>query len=107
MALGEWPDIAEVVRTGRPAVHVQADQVRGPERPFIERFGIRSYVAVRLGSPARPLGVLFVNYTRRRHRFSRPELAFLETLTSYLSVTVERARLVSVLREAVTSLQAG
>jgi serine phosphatase RsbU (regulator of sigma subunit) len=87
-------------------VHDQADQVRGPERPYIERFGIRSYVAVRLGSPGRPLGVLFVNYTRRRHRFSRPELAFLETLTSYLSVTIERARLVSVLREAVTSLQA-
>jgi serine phosphatase RsbU (regulator of sigma subunit)/PAS domain-containing protein len=106
MVLGEWPDVGEVVRTGRPAVHVQADQVTGPERPFIERFGIRSYVAVRLGSPGRPLGVLFVNYTRRRHRFSRPELAFLETLTSYLSVTIERARLVSVLREAVTSLQA-
>ena len=106
MVLGEWPDIGEVVRTGQPAVHVQADQVRGPERPFIERFGIRSYVAVRLGSPGRPLGVLFVNYTRRRHRFSRPELAFLETLTSYLSVIIERARLVSVLREAVTSLQA-
>jgi serine phosphatase RsbU (regulator of sigma subunit) len=106
MALGEWPDVAEVVRTGRPAVHAQADQVRGPERSFIERFGIRSYVAVRLGGPGRPLGVLFVNYTRRRHRFSRPELAFLETLTSYLSVTIERARLVSVLREAVTSLQA-
>jgi serine phosphatase RsbU (regulator of sigma subunit)/PAS domain-containing protein len=106
MVLGEWPDVGEVVRTGQPAVHVQADQVRGPERSFIERFGIRSYVAVRLGSPTRPLGVLFVNYTRRRHRFSRPELAFLETLTSYLSVTLERARLVSVLREAVTSLQA-
>jgi serine phosphatase RsbU (regulator of sigma subunit) len=106
MVLGEWADVSEVVRTGQPAVHVQADQVRGPERPFIDRFGIRSYVAVRLGSPGRPLGVLFVNYTRRRHRFSRPELAFLETLTSYLSVTIERARLVSVLREAVTSLQA-
>jgi serine phosphatase RsbU (regulator of sigma subunit)/PAS domain-containing protein len=106
MVLGQWPEAGEVMRTGRPAVHVQADQVRGPERPFIERFGIRSYVAVRLGSPGRPLGVLFVNYTRRRHRFSRPELAFLETLTSYLSVTIERARLVSVLREAVTSLQA-
>jgi serine phosphatase RsbU (regulator of sigma subunit)/PAS domain-containing protein len=102
----QWPEVGEVVRTGRPAVHVRADQVQGPERPFIERFGIRSYVAVRLGSPSRPLGVLFVNYARRRHRFSRPELAFLETLTSYLSVTIERARLVSVLREAVTSLQA-
>ena len=104
--LVQWPEVGEVVRTGRPAVHVQADQLQGPERLFVERFGIRSYVAVRLGSPGRPLGVLFVNYTRRRHRFSRPELAFLETLTSYLSVTVERARLVSVLREAVTSLQA-
>jgi PAS domain S-box-containing protein len=106
IVLGEWPEVSEVVRTGRPAVHARADQVRGPERSYIERFGIRSYVAVRLGSPGRPLGVLFVNYTRRRHRFSRPELAFLETLTSYLSVTIERARLVSVLREAVTSLQA-
>ena len=104
--LAQWPEVGEVMRTGRPAVHVQADQLQGPERLFVERFGIRSYVAVRLGSPGRPLGVLFVNYTRRRHRFSRPELAFLETLTSYLSVTVERARLVSVLREAVTSLQA-
>ena len=106
IVLAEWPEVGEVVRTGRPAVHTRADQMRGPERPYIERFGIRSYVAVRLGSPARPLGVLFVNYTLRRHRFSRPELAFLETLTSYLSVTIERARLVSVLREAVTSLQA-
>jgi serine phosphatase RsbU (regulator of sigma subunit)/PAS domain-containing protein len=105
IALAEWPEMAELVRTGRPAVHVRADQVRGPEQPYIERFGIRSYVAVRLGSPGRPLGVLFVNHSRR-HRFSRPELAFVETLTSYLSVTIERARLVSVLREAVTSLQA-
>jgi serine phosphatase RsbU (regulator of sigma subunit) len=106
IVLAEWPEVNEVVRTGRPAVHARADQVRGPERPWIERFGIRSYVAVRLGSPGRPLGVLFVNYTLRRRRFGRPELAFLETLTSYLSVTIERARLVSVLREAVTSLQA-
>jgi serine phosphatase RsbU (regulator of sigma subunit) len=106
IVLGQWPEVSEVMRTGRPAVHARADQVRGPERPYIERFGVRSYVAVRLGSPVRPLGVLFVNYTQRRHRFSRPELAFLETLTSYLSVTIERARLVSVLREAVTSLQA-
>jgi serine phosphatase RsbU (regulator of sigma subunit)/PAS domain-containing protein len=106
IVLAEWPEVGEVVRTGRPAVHTRADQVRGPERPYIERFGIRSYVAVRLGSPVRPLGVLFVNYALRRHRFSRPELAFLETLTSYLSVTIERARLVSVLRDAVTSLQA-
>ena len=105
IALAEWPELAELVRTGRPAVHVRADQVDGPEQPYIERFGIRSYVAVRLGSPGRPLGVLFVNHTRR-HRFARPELAFVETLTSYLSVTIERARLVSVLRDAVTSLQA-
>jgi serine phosphatase RsbU (regulator of sigma subunit)/PAS domain-containing protein len=105
ITLAEWPELAEIVRTGRPAVHVRADQVRGPAQPHIERFGIRSYVAVRLGSPGRPLGVLFVNHSRR-HRFTRPELAFVETLTSYLSVTIERARLVSVLREAVTSLQA-
>jgi serine phosphatase RsbU (regulator of sigma subunit)/PAS domain-containing protein len=106
IAVAEWPEVGEVLRTGRPAVHLRADQVRGPERRHVERFGIRSYVAVRLGSPTRPLGVLFVNYSERRHRFSRPELAFLETLTSHLSVTIERARLVSVLREAVTSLQA-
>jgi len=106
IVLAEWPEVSEVLRTGRPAVHARAEQVRGPERPYIERFGIRSYLAVRLGSPSRPLGVLFVNYTDRRHRFTRPELAFVETLTSFLSVTIERARLVSVLRDAVTSLQA-
>jgi serine phosphatase RsbU (regulator of sigma subunit)/PAS domain-containing protein len=106
IVLAEWPDVGEVMRTGRPAVHARAEQVRGPERPYIERFRIQSYVAVRLGTPSRPLGVLFVNYGDRRHRFTRPELAFVETLTSYLSVTIERARLVSVLRDAVTSLQA-
>jgi serine phosphatase RsbU (regulator of sigma subunit)/PAS domain-containing protein len=106
IVLAEWPEVSEVLRTGRPAVHTRADQVRGPERPYIERFGIRSYLAVRLGSPSRPLGVLFVNYADRRHRFTRPELAFVETLTSYLSVTIERTRLVNTLREAVTSLQA-
>ena len=66
LVLAEWPEMAELVRTGRPAVHVRADQLRGPAQPYIERFGIRSYVAVRLGSPGRPLGVLFVNHTRRR-----------------------------------------
>jgi serine phosphatase RsbU (regulator of sigma subunit)/PAS domain-containing protein len=106
MVLAEWPEVSEVLRTGQPAVHTSAEQVRGPERTFVERFRIRSYVAVRLGTPSRPLGVLFVNHSHRRHRFTRPELAFVETLTSYLSVTIERARLVSVLREAVTSLQA-
>jgi serine phosphatase RsbU (regulator of sigma subunit) len=105
MVPAEWPEVSEVLRTGQPAVHTRADQVAGPERPYVQRFGIRSYVAVRLGSPGRPLGVMFVNYTSRRHRFTRPELAFVETLTSYLSVTIERARLVSVLREAVASLQ--
>src|SRR4029453_14604945 len=106
IVLAESPEVSDVMRTGRPAVHARADLVRGPQRSWIERFGIRSYVAVRLGSPGRPLGVLFVSYTLQRRRFSRPELAFLETLTSFLSVTIERARLVSVLREAVTSLQA-
>jgi serine phosphatase RsbU (regulator of sigma subunit)/PAS domain-containing protein len=100
-----WPEVAEVMRTGSPAVHVRAEEVDGPEQPYIRRYGIRSYVAVRLGTSERPLGVLFVNHTGRRHRFTRPELAFVETLTSYLSVTIERARLVGSLREAVTSLQ--
>ena len=88
IVLAESPEIGEVVRTGRPAVHARADQVRGSQRAWIQRFGIRSYVAVRLGSPGRPLGVLFVNYTLRRRGFSLPELALLETLTSYLSVTI-------------------
>ena len=30
IVLAEWPEVAELVRTGRPAVHVRADQVRGP-----------------------------------------------------------------------------
>ena len=97
-----WPSCS--APAGRPSTSAPTScGARGS--PYIERFGIRSYVAVRLGTAARPLGVLFVNHTRR-HRFTRPELAFVETLTSYLSVTIERARLVSVLREAVTSLQA-
>jgi PAS domain S-box-containing protein len=103
--LSGWLEVAEVLRTGRPAVHVRAEEVNGPERPYIRRYGIRSYAALRLGTRERPLGVLFVNHTGRRHRFSRAELAFVETLTSYLSVTIERARLVGSLREAVTSLQ--
>jgi len=103
--LSRWPEVAEVVRTGRPAVHVRAEDVNGPEQPYVRRYGIRSYAALRLGTVDRPLGVLFVNHTSRRHRFTRPELAFVETLTSYLSVTIERARLVGSLREAVTSLQ--
>jgi serine phosphatase RsbU (regulator of sigma subunit)/PAS domain-containing protein len=104
--LAVWKELAEVIRTGRPAVHVQANRVQGPERPFIDRFGIRSYVAVLLGSPGHPLGILFVNHHREIHQFTRAELAFVETLTTYLSVGIERRRLVEGLREAVASLQA-
>jgi serine phosphatase RsbU (regulator of sigma subunit) len=88
-----------------PAVHTRADRVQGPEARYIRRFGIRSYVGVLLGTPARPLGMLFVNFSRSVHRFTPPELAFVETLTTYLSVAVERRRLVEGLREAVVSLQ--
>jgi serine phosphatase RsbU (regulator of sigma subunit)/PAS domain-containing protein len=104
--LAVWKEVAEVVRTGEPAVHPQASRVRGPERPYIDRFGIRSYVVVLLGSPAQPLGVLFVGHHRDEHQFTRAELAFVETLTTYLSVGIERRRLVEGLREAVASLQA-
>ena len=104
--LPEWPEVAAVLRTGTPAVHVRAEEVTGPEQPYVRRYGIRSYLAVRLGTPGRPLGIMFVNHTRSHHRFTRDELAFAETLSSYLSVTIERAQLVAGLREAVTSLQA-
>jgi serine phosphatase RsbU (regulator of sigma subunit) len=104
--LAVWREVAEMLRTGRPIVHVRAEEVRGPEVPFIRRFGIRSYMAVLLGTPVRPLGVLFVNHTRALHRFTRPELAFVETLTTYLTVAIERRQLVEGLREAVASLQA-
>lgn len=104
--LAVWREIAEMLRTGRPIVHVRAEEVRGPEAPFIRRLGIRSYMAVLLGTPVRPLGVLFVNHSRALHRFTRPELAFVETLTAYLTVAIERRQLVDGLREALVSLQA-
>jgi serine phosphatase RsbU (regulator of sigma subunit)/PAS domain-containing protein len=101
-----WREVAEVLSTGVPVVHERADAVRGPETATIRRFGIRSYLAVLLGTPVRPLGVMFVNHERRVHRFTRAELAFVETVSSYLSVAIERRRLVESLREAVASLQA-
>jgi serine phosphatase RsbU (regulator of sigma subunit)/PAS domain-containing protein len=100
-----WREAAEVLGTGVPAVHERADELHGPEQRSIRRFGIRSYVAVLLGTPVRPLGLMFVNHQRRPHRFTRAELAFVETLSSYLSVAIERRRLVESLREAVASLQ--
>ena len=54
---------------------------------YVQDYGAFTGAPVRLGTATRPLGVLFVNHTRR-HRFTRPELAFVETLTSYLSVTI-------------------
>ena len=33
IVLAEWPEVSEVVRSGRPAVHTRADQVRGPSGP--------------------------------------------------------------------------
>ena len=105
MDLSVWREVAEVMRTGIPSVHTRASEVSGPEAPFIRRFEIQSYVGVLLGTPARPLGMLFVNFSATVHRFTPAELAFVETLTSYLTVAIERRRLVEGLREAVSSLQ--
>src|SRR4029450_13730196 len=39
IVLAEWPELAELVRTGRPAVHVLADQVRGPGQAYVGGLG--------------------------------------------------------------------
>lgn len=98
--LSRYPEIREVVRTGRPVVLEDA-----PSHPLLE--GVRAEVAARgihalaalpLVDSGRVLGVLLLRASAHRQPFTSREVDFLSTVAHATAVALRNARLVEMVR---------
>ncbi len=68
--------------------------------PYAQRYGVRASLAVPIGLPERPLGVLFVADTKPRS-WQEEEIRLLESVGQEVAESIERLRLIEDLQEAL------
>jgi signal transduction histidine kinase len=83
----------EVFQTGVPYHAGQVDTDVGELRGMREGLGIRSTMAVRLNVNGAPRGVVQVN-SAQPHHFTAADLAFMEAVTHWVSLILQRVELV-------------
>ncbi len=98
--LARYPEIREVVRTGKPVIVEDA-----PTHPLLEGFktqvaasGIRAIAAVPLSVRNKVLGVLLVRAAVERPAFSPREIDFLSTVAHATAVALRNAKLLESFR---------
>ncbi len=72
---------------------------------LIERFGIDSFVAVPLYSPARPLGIIVVDNFVTNKKISLSDINSLEILASQASLAIEQSHLYSGMQQKISELE--
>jgi GAF domain-containing protein len=95
-----WQSVCGTVALTRQAIvvnHIQ--QSDDPKVQLIKGFGIRAYACNPLLTKNRLIGTLSFG-SRTRDEFTSEELAFLETISHYVTVAYERLRFIRELREA-------
>ncbi|MFZ5471613.1 MAG: PAS domain S-box protein [Myxococcota bacterium] len=92
--LARYPEIREVVRTGKPVIIEDA-----PTHPLLEGVqgavaarGIQNIAAVPLSAGGKVLGVLLLRASDKRSAFSRREIDFLSTVAHATAVALRNAR---------------
>ncbi len=98
--LARYPEIREVVRTGKPVLVEDA-----PSHPLLEGVkshlasaGIRSIAALPLAVRGKVLGVLLLRASSKRKVFAPREIDFLSTVAHATAVALRNARLVESIR---------
>ncbi len=93
--LKRYPEIREVVRTGKPVIVEDA-----PSHPLLENVkeqvaekGIHAIAAMPLSVSGRVLGVLLLRTSDRRRSFAAREIDFLRTVAHATAVALRNARL--------------
>jgi len=105
----EAPDetVAEVLRTGKPAIHPSLSEPEGPapalgpEHPEpLRMVGARSYIVTRLQARDRTLGIMTFATTDPRRRFDAADLALAADLTDRAALAADNMRLYEEARAA-------
>lgn len=98
--LARYPEIREVVRTGKPVIVEDA-----PSHPLLEGVkvqvaarGIQSIAALPLAVRGKVLGVLLVRASSKRGAFSSREIDFLATVAHSTAVALRNARHIETIR---------
>ncbi len=98
--LARYPEIREVVRTGKPVIVEDAPShplLDGVHAKVAER-GIQNIAAIPLTLRNRVLGVLLLRASARRGAFSRREIDFLTTVAHATAVALRNARRMETIR---------
>ena len=98
--LGRYPEIKEVVRTGKPVLVEDAPShslLEGLHRHVVAR-GIRAIAALPVAVKGRVLGVLLVRASGKGG-FSRREVDFLATVAHAIAIALRNARVLETVRD--------
>ncbi|WP_164103875.1 hybrid sensor histidine kinase/response regulator [Candidatus Laterigemmans baculatus] len=87
-----------VARERRPVVASYIQHSQDPKAQLVKGWGVRAYACNPLIAGGKLLGTLSFA-SRTRNRFTPPEIAFLETITHYVTIVYERMEFIRALRE--------
>jgi signal transduction histidine kinase len=89
----------KVALTGRAIVVTHIQESDDPSVQLVKKFGFRTYACNPLLAKNHLIGTLSFG-SRTRNEFTSDELAFLETISHYVTVAYERLRFIRELRQA-------
>ncbi len=85
---------AEVMRTGRPALHTSAiEEERFSASKSIQNLRLRSILCVPILSRGEVLGAIYLDNRLRKHAFDEGDQNVLETLSAQAAIAITNARL--------------
>jgi signal transduction histidine kinase len=105
--LTQYPEIREVVRTGRPVVipDIWQDPLMREVREPLRAIGLRSLLVTPILDRERVFGVISVAQFDQPRRFSADEIRLCQTLANQASIAVANARLYDELRQKSEQLE--
>jgi PAS domain S-box-containing protein len=103
-----YPEIQEVMRTGRPLVipEVVAEPLLAPVRDHLESLNLRSMVVMPLIVQERAIGAISLGYVAQGRTFTDDEIRLLQSFTAQAATAIEKARLYEAIQQHAAELEA-
>ncbi len=103
--LADYPLTAWVLDEKKPAiVHLDDPQADPAERALLEQMEVQSLLMLPVVAYERPVGLLELMESRRRHEFSEREVKLAQALASQAAIAIENARLYAERERRITEL---
>lgn len=103
--LAAFPVAQEALETRRPIAIDDASADPRVPPAYVQQFGVRSLLVLPLIARQRWVGVLFLFYTTRPHRWTEDEVAFAADAANEIALAIEVARLYDEARQRAEELE--